>query len=191
MLIFLSQVLHIIKIIIQMVAVQFKDKKNILICFIIANVLSAAGYLLLGAYTGLVACSIALIQTIIQYIYDNKNKEVPKTIIFLYIVTSCIGGMYTYKTLIDILPIISLVMNSLSLLQKDSKHVRVYTLLKYLAWIPYDAYKLAIVSLIGRLMTISSAIIGMIRFHNNENNQKSWIYKIFKINKSKSQYNEL
>ena len=191
MLIFSSQVLHIIKIIIQMVAVQFKDKKHILICFIIANVLSAAGYLLLGAYTGLIACSIAMIQTIIQYIYDNKNKEVPKSIILIYIISSCIGGMYTYKTLIDILPIISLVMNSLSLLQKDSKHVRVYTLLKYLAWIPYDAYKLAIVSLIGRLMTISSAIIGMIRFHEKENNQKSSIFKIFKINKSKSQYNEL
>lgn len=161
--IIISQIFQIIKIIIQMVAVQFKDKKHILISFLLVNTFAAAGYLLLKAYTGLITCSIAIIQTLIQFIYDKRNKEVPKYFIFLYLFSSIIGGIFTYKTIIDILPILSFVMYTFSILQKDSKHVRIFTLLKLLLWIPYDGFKLAIASMIGRTITIVSTIVGMIR----------------------------
>ena len=165
--ILISQVFQIIKIVIQMVAVQFKEKKHILISFLLVNLFAATGYLLLKAYTGLITCSIAIIQTLIQYIYDKKNKTVPRYFVGIYLIASVVGGLVTYKSFIDILPILSFVMYTLSIIQKDSKHVRIFTLLKLILWIPYDGFKLAIASMIGRIITVISTIIGMIRLDKN------------------------
>ncbi len=167
----ISQVLHIIKIVLQMIAVQCKEKKNILIYLILVNLFASFGYLLLTAYTGLLTCGIAVVQTVIQYFYDKKKKKVPKSFAYIYILTSIIGGIFMYKSIIDILPILSFVMYTLSIMQKDTKHVRIYTLLKLLLWIPYDGLKLAIASMIGRIITIISTIIGMIRLDRKKVNR--------------------
>ena len=161
--IIISQIFQIIKIIIQMIAVQFKEKKHILVSFLLVNAFAAIGYLLLGAYTGLITCSIAIVQTLIQFYFDKLKKDVPKYFILIYLASSIVGGLFTYKSFIDILPVLSFLMYTLSILQKDSKHVRIFTLLKLLLWIPYDGFKLAIASMIGRIITIISTIVGMIR----------------------------
>ena len=164
----LPQIFHVIKVVLQMVAVQFKQKKHILIAFIFVNLFAAMGYILLKAYTGLVTTSIAVVQTTIQYIYDKKQKEVPKYFVIIYLISSIIGGFFTFKTFIDILPILSFVMYTLSILPKKESTVRKFTLLKLLLWIPYDAYKLAIASMIGRIITVVSTIIGMVRLDRNK-----------------------
>ena len=38
-----------------------------------------------------------------------------------------------------------------------------FTLLKLLLWIPYDAFNFAFASMIGRIITVISTIVGMIR----------------------------
>lgn len=161
--IILPQLFHVIKVVLQMVAVQFKQKKHILIAFIFVNIFAGLGYILLGAYTGLLTCGIAVIQTIIQYIFDKKQKEVPKYFSIIYLVSSIIGGFFTYKTFIDILPLLSFVMYTLSILPKKESTVRKFTLLKLLLWIPYDAFNFAFASMIGRIITVISTIVGMIR----------------------------
>ena len=158
-----SQVLHVIKVILQTVAVQFKKKKHILIAFILVNLFAAIGYMLLKAYSGLIIGLIAVIQTAIQYIFDKKNKNVPKVIIALYFISSIIGGIYTYKTLIDILPVLSFIMYIMSIIQKKESKVRLFTFIKLILWIPYDLYNLAIASCIGRIITLVSTIVGIMR----------------------------
>ena len=168
--ILLPQLFHIIKVVLQMIAVQFKQKRNILISFIFVNLFSAIGYILLGAYSGVLICSIAIIQTIVQYIYDKKGKKVPKYVITLYFISSILGGIYTYKTFIDILPILSFLMYIMSIIQSKESNVRKFTLIKLILWVPYDLYNLAIASGIGRIVTIISTVIGMHRLDNKEKN---------------------
>lgn len=167
--IIIPQIFHVIKIVLQSVAVQFKQKKHILICFIFVNIFAAIGYILLKAYSGLIVCVIAILQTIIQYLYDKKKKETPKIIIVFYFVFAILGGIFTYKTIIDILPILSFIAYVLSIIQKNESNVRKYTLVKLILWIPYDLYNLAVVSCVGRIVTIISTIISMLRLDHKKN----------------------
>ena len=131
------------------------------------------GYILLKAYSGLVVCSIAIIQTIAQYYFDKKQKETPKYFILLYFILAILGGVITYKTLIDILPIFSFIAYVLSIIQKETSKIRFFTLIKLILWIPYDLYSLAVVSCIGRIITVISTIIGIIRLDKNSKKSKT------------------
>lgn len=70
------------------IGIQFKSKKQILASYIIACTFFVISFYFLKAYTGVVTCLIMAIETIINYQFDKKEKEIPRWLIITLIVVS-------------------------------------------------------------------------------------------------------
>lgn len=164
----IAQFFGILVIIANVLSMQMKNKKQIILMFILANLFSAINFILLQSYSGAVICFFAIIQTFINKIFEKKQQQVPKIIIVIYIVISIILGLITFNNIIDILPIICSILYTITIIQDYEKNIRRISLVNIILWIIYDiacqAYTAAISD---SLMTIST-IIGIYRFDYKE-----------------------
>ena len=159
-----AQIFGILVIIANVLAMQMKNKKQIILMFILANLFSAINFVLLQSYSGATICIFAIVQTFINKFFENKNKQVPKIVIAIYIVISIILGAITFKASIDIVPIICSILYTLTIIQDKEKNIRIISLVNILLWILYDTVCQAYTAAISdSLMTIST-IIGIYRF---------------------------
>lgn len=143
-------------------AMYFKEKKNILKLMLLANVCFAINWFLLGGISAGIISIISMLQIIINYFYDKREKEYPKFLIISYILIAIISGMMSYRIIIDILPVICSILFSLSILQTKEKNIRKIMLLMFLLWTIYSffikSYSTAIVNAVQFVMT-SIAIV--------------------------------
>lgn len=169
-----AQFFGILVIIANVLSMQMKNKKQIILMFILANLFSAINFILLQSYSGAIICLFAIIQTFINKIFEKK-QQVPKAVIGIYIAISIILGAITFNSLIDILPIICSILYTITIIQDKEKNIRRISLANILLWIIYDIVCQAYTAAISdSLMTIST-IVGMYRFD----------YKKIKIKKDK------
>jgi hypothetical protein len=145
-------------------SIQFKEKKKLLICFALANLLFAINFFLLSEYAGAVICLIAFAQTIVSYLFHIRNKEFPRILIPIFIVISLICGFIAYESYIDILPAICSVLYIISIIQKKEKYIRDTVLVNVLLWVIYDAYVMAYTAMISDVFFTISTLIAIIRY---------------------------
>ena len=98
----IAQILSIISCIINVIGLQCKTKKNILISMVFGGITSFVALFMLKAYSGFILQLIFVIQVIINYIFDIKKIKIGKIHIALYILIAFICGISTYKDFIDI-----------------------------------------------------------------------------------------
>lgn len=160
----LAQILSFIAMVINMVAVQLKTKKQILLTIVISNLLFVISYLLLEAYVGALTCGIVAIEIIINTILEDKGKKTPKYLIVLYLIVSVLIGILTFSSLVDLLPIIASILFIFTLVQSKEKYVRLLIFGNLTAWIIYDFFVKAYLAGISDLFVISSTITAIIRY---------------------------
>ena len=160
----LAQILSFIAMVINMVAVQLKTKKQILLTIVVSNLLFVISYILLGAYVGALTCGIVAIEIIINTILEDKGKVTPKFLIIIYLIISIIIGITTFNSLIDLLPIIASILFILTLRQSKEKYVRLLILGNLTSWIIYDFFVKAYLEGISDLFVISSTITAIYRY---------------------------
>lgn len=167
-----AQVFGMIGTIGNIVSMQMNKKKNILIAFIIAGISFTINFAMLGAYSGAIICAIATVQTTINYIFGIKEKEFPKWLGIIYLIISAICGFISYKSIIDILPVLGGVTYALSIIQTKEKNIRRVTMINTLCWFIYDFSVGAYTAFISDIIFTMSTIIGIIRYDINWKNIK-------------------
>lgn len=160
----LVQALGLVGIAVNIIGIQLKNKRNILIAFTVANVIFGISFILLKSYSGGVICLIAAVQTIIKYLFDNKNKKFPLYLIYLYLIISAVCGLLTYQKYIDILPVICSVLYIISILQNKESNIRLIVLLNIVLWTIYDIYVGFYTAGINDIMLSVSTIISIYRY---------------------------
>lgn len=160
----LGNIMMGISILLNVITMQQKEKKRILIGLILVNIASIICYILLKSYSAVLVCVVAVIQTFIKYKFDQKDKKIPIYIQFIFIVVSIVGGLFTSQNLLDVIPIICLVLYTLSILQSKEKNIRLFTVANILGWMIYDFYAKAYVGILFSLFTLTSTIIAIIRY---------------------------
>lgn len=160
----LAQIIGLIGVIVNIVSIQLKNKKNILMLFLIANVLFGITFFLLKSYTGSVICLIAAIQTYINNIFVNNGKVLPKKLIILFILISAIAGFLSYKSIVDIMPVMSSVLYIFSIVQSNEKNIRLLTFLNMLLWSVFDIVVGAYTASISDIIFLISTIVAIYRY---------------------------
>ena len=159
-----AQIFGILVIISNVLSMQMKQKKHMIIMFMLANLFSVLNFILLQSYSGAVICFFSIIQIFINYYFEKKGHEVPKILIGIYIVISIIIGLITFKIYIDILPIVSSILYTLSIVQKEEKNIRRILLVNSISWTIYEFMSMAYTAGISDALMAVSALIGMYRF---------------------------
>lgn len=146
------------------IAMQMKNKKQIIFCYILANLFSSINFYLLKSYSGAIICLFAIVQTFINNYFEKMKKDVPKVLITLYIIISIILGAITFNKYIDIMPIVCSILYTIIILQKKETNIRKIALINIIIWVLYDILCKAYALVISDLITTVSTIIGIYRF---------------------------
>lgn len=111
-----------------------KNTNKILVFQIIGTILFCIHYFLLGAYSGLFICAF---ETLFDYGYYKTDSD--KYIYLISVPVRILGGILTFKTLVDVLPIVASLIDGYSLTKKR-KTVIIGAVISYTIWVIYDIF---------------------------------------------------
>ena len=160
----LAQIFGVLGMIANVLSMQMKKRKNILIMLLLLSLFSALNFLCLGSITGAFISLFGIVEMIINYIFEKNKKDVPIYVIVIYIIINIILGLLTYKGLIDILPIVSSIAYVLGILNKKESNIRKLMLINQASWLTYDINQKAYAFAISNVLSIISNIIAMYRY---------------------------
>ena len=161
---YIAQFFGILGIIASVLSLQFKKRKHILIALFLLNLFSALNFLFLGAYSSTYICFFAELEMLINLIFEKKKKDVPIVVIGIYIVINIILGLFTYKSSLDILPILCAIIYCMTILTKKESNIRKLMFANQSTWLVYDIIVKAYMFSISNILTLISIIIAMFRY---------------------------
>ena len=160
---YIAQGISILTAVVAILSMQMKSMKTILITQICANLLASSTYFLLGGFSGAGISLIAIIQLIVMYVYDIKQKKPHWFVVALFIAAYIVYSVFNFKNVMDIFPLLAAIFFALGVVQKKPSIFRIYGMLNPLCWLVYDIYSLAIINSIMRVGIFTSALIAKIR----------------------------
>ena len=158
-----GQIVAIIAALLEVVAVQRAKRKNILLWFILSDIVFAISYVLYGLKSAAVIVCVDTIITIVNYRLSLKDKKINKYLGTFFILTALSTSLYTYETIWDILPIVSSVTYTLSVMQVKERNIRFLIFINLLSWLTYDINGKAYITAITDTCSLTSTIIGIVR----------------------------
>ena len=124
----ISQILVVIYYLVYATTFNLKDKTKILEIGILATIINAISYLLLGAYTGIAMCIVAIIRNI--WFNKSKNNISLITIFVIMLLLSIIS----YQNIFSLLSIIATVIYTYALWQTSTKRYQLNLLWELYLW---------------------------------------------------------
>lgn len=158
-----GQIVAIIAAGLEVIAVQRAKRKNILLWFILSDIVFAISYMLFGLKSAAAIVCIDTIITIVNYRLSLKDKKINKFLGTFFILVAISTSVYTYQTIWDILPIISSVTYTLSVMQVKEKNIRFLIFINLISWLTYDIKGKAYITAITDTGSLMSTIIGIVR----------------------------
>lgn len=128
----LIQAIGVIAWIMLVLSYHRKDTNRILVFQIIGTFLYCVHYFLLGGYSGLFICAF---EVIFDFLYYKTDKD--KYIYIISIPVRILGGIFSFKIFMDILPIAASLIDGYSLTKKK-KIVVIGAIISYTLWVIYD-----------------------------------------------------
>ncbi len=160
----LAQILAIVACTLNIVSMQCKKRKSILFFLIIGNVVGALGLILLKAYTGALIQFVFGLETLVNYILEIKHKKNTSLLVTFYIVLSIVASAITFKNWIDIIPLVSAILHTITIIQEEEKRIRIINLSSLVLWIPYYIVFYAWANLATCLAILISNIVSIARY---------------------------
>jgi hypothetical protein len=160
---YIAQGISVATAVIAILSVQLKNMKGILVTQLIGNFLASSTYFLLGGFTGAGVSIIAVVQTVIMYLYNVKDKKPHVAVTVAFISAYVLNAALTYSSAFDILPAVAAVCYALSVVQTKPMAFRFFNIWNPLCWIFYDVYKGAHVNFLTHLGIFISVVIACVR----------------------------
>ena len=155
--------ISVITAIIAILSVQLKGMRGILVTQIIGNTLAASTYFLVGRFTGAGVSIIAVVQTVVMYFYNMKDKKPHRIVTLAFIAAYIINAALTLLTVFDIFPAISAVCYALAVAQIKPVRFRFFSIWNPLCWMIYDVYAKLPVNFLMHLGIFISVIVACVR----------------------------
>lgn len=160
----IAQLFGVMGIIFSVLSMQMKTKKNIMLMLLALNLASALNFLFLGSVSGSLISFFAVLETVINYLFDRKDKRVPIYIIGIYVIVNIALGLISYKVLIDVVPIICALLFCASICTRKESNIRKIMFLNQISWFVYDINSKAYMFAISNVLTMISIIISIVRY---------------------------
>lgn len=160
----IAQIFGVLGIIFSVISMQMKTKKNIMIMLLCLNLASALNFLFLNSISGSLVCFFAVLETFVNYLFDSKNKKVPIYVIAFYVIVNLILGFYSYKGLLDLIPVTCALIYCATVCTKKESNIRKEMFTNQTLWLIYDIIVKAYMFSVSNVLTLISIVISMMRF---------------------------
>lgn len=138
--------------------------KRILFFVFCGNFLVATSYLIRGSgINGAASCYLGAVMTITNYLFDSKNKPIPKWLIAVYAVAiialniAVAGGISP----LGVLVIVASLTFILCIGQENGAKYRFWTMVNMILWCVYDVLSGSFNVLITHIPQLAFALVGM------------------------------
>ena len=163
-----AQILGFIAFLISLYAYQKVNKKDILLCMIISNIINLVHYLILGAYSGCITKVIAIFRDIF-IVLKEKNKRLSSVLFLIIFLLIYVGvSIYTFTNILSLFPLLAAIIYIIPTWLGNSKTVKKTALFCYVLWLIYNIYVLSIAGVTANIVSIVSIIIGLKRGMNKK-----------------------
>ena len=158
----IAQAIGFVGMTLTIISFQKKQSKGILFF----QVLSASAYffhfLLLGAYTGSIMNIFGAARNVIFY-HKDKPWVGHRFWLYLFIAIYIICAVLTWKNIFSLLPLIGMIVGTISFWMKNPKYIRLIMLLSPPCWFTYNLVTGSIPGMITEIFTVISIVVGIIR----------------------------
>lgn len=144
----IAQIISILSGIFLLKSMRSKNKDKFLVLNSISNLLGFLSLVVLQAYAAAIGPIVLTIQGIVTHNYEKSGKKQPKALLTLYLLLNVLGGAFTVKSLLGVLPVLSSSFASIMLMCKDMKTSRKINLVSSVIGLPYLIVNKAYVSAI-------------------------------------------
>ena len=168
---YIAQLLGILVTVGVIVTLQLKKKKQMLVVSVLVNAFSAANILLLDEFnSGVVVCSVAVLQLLVSLWHEYKNtvSGLAEKIFFLILYVA--GGIIGFQSPIDLLSTVAAVFYMLAVFQKKEQNIRIMLLINLSIWTVYHTI-LGSTAVFAQIAGIISSLIALYRYRNTDKKQ--------------------
>ena len=166
-----AQIIGVIALVFSAVSFQQNTHKKIMLCQMIAGLLFAIHFFMIGAFTGGITNSIAVVRSIIFYNRDRKWAS-GSVWPFLFCAAFVLSGILTWQGPLSLLPILAMVVNTFTFAATNPTVVRTTILFSSPLWLAYNCISLSFPGIINESFVIVSTIVGIIRFDREKLKQR-------------------
>ena len=168
----LAQGLGIVGMLFNILVFQQRKQRGVLICQFFAAVSFAFNYLLLGAVIGGVLNLIGAVRALV-FLFEKRTKA--NSIAWLIIFIIAFASSYpltflVFKTpitpknlIIELLPVIAMILITVSLRLGKAKAVRAFSLFSSPMWLVYNCFSGSFGAIASEILNLISIIVGIIR----------------------------
>ena len=177
-----AQIFGIIGMIFNLLVFQQKTHKGVTACQFFAAAAFCANYLMLGAFVGGILNLVGALRALVFFF---KEKTKANSVVWLIIFILAFSASYpltffafgteptTKNLIIELLPVVAMIIITVSLRLGSAKAVRFMGLFSSPMWLVYNAFSGSIGAIASEILNLISMIIGIIRLDIKGKNQKT------------------
>ena len=174
---FIAQVIGILAMLINLLSFQQKKQRTIIAFQFFGSVFFAIHFFMLGSSIGGILNVIAAIRAAI---YSNKEKTGADKPFWIVLFTLAYIGAYILvftlfqkaptaeNLIIEVLPVLSMVVTTVSFWMKDAKMLRALGLIGSPLWLIYNIINVSIGGISSEVLNIASILLAMFRYDIKE-----------------------
>ncbi len=169
----IGQILGILALIVTIICYQLNSQKKMLAAQIIAATLFTVNLALLGGMSGALL-NIHGICRCLTFYQRGRYKWADNTTfwVWFYSIAAVICVALTYKSPLDIFPLVGQIFTTISFAQKDAAKVRLFTLPSPPCWFIYHLSTGNIGGTLNEIFVICSIFVGMFRLDRKKNKEE-------------------
>lgn len=156
--VFIAQLFGFIGLVLLVIPYMFNSRKFILKMQIAASIVFGIHYFMIGAITGSVSQVLNVVRSFV-YLKEQKKWQ-----LYIFIVLYVIIGLFTWKGLVSILAIIGSILSTIGYFMKDTRLIRIFSLLQGISWLAYCILSRSLGGTISESIFVIVVLVGIIRF---------------------------
>ena len=160
---YVAQGISVLTGVVAVVMMQFKEMKHILAGQILANLLTASTYFLLGGFSGAGINLIAIVQTVVMFVYSLKKIPPKKWVIAVFILLYAVCSAIYYRSPVDLFSGGAAICYAFSVVQTKASLSRLWYLFNPLCWLVYDLFTAAYGNFILHVIIFSTTLLAILR----------------------------
>ncbi len=159
----LGQIFSILGMIVTVISFQCRERKQILLCQIIGNVLFLCSYLCLSAWSAVAMNIIYIIRNTV-YIFKSRFKWLDGIGTLLFFCGLCtVAGILTWSDPKDLLTLVGALFGCVALYMNNETRLLAIKLGDSLCWLVYNILSFVSGGIVCEILNLGSIIIGLLR----------------------------
>lgn len=147
---------------------QLRKRKNILIFQLICTAFWTLHFLVLGNLTGCLLNGVQTVRCVIYYFKENQKWAQNRIWLFLFLIAGAVVGVLTWENIWSLLPIVGMLISTVSLWMNKPKHIRLLSLPVSGVWLVYDVICKSYAGVCNEIFLLISVSLALLRLDRSK-----------------------